>query len=51
MIDFSIIIPALNESFFIEKTVNQVINAIPAEKEFEIYLESSKIPLLLLGVT
>jgi dolichol-phosphate mannosyltransferase len=38
MIDFSIIIPALNESFFIEKTVNQVINAIPAEKEFEIIL-------------
>jgi len=38
MTDFSIIIPALNESFFIEKTVNQVINAIPAEKEFEIIL-------------
>lgn len=38
MIDFSIIIPALNESFFIEKTVNQVINSIPAEKEFEILL-------------
>jgi glycosyltransferase involved in cell wall biosynthesis len=38
MIDFSIIIPALNESVFIEKTVDQVTNSIPAGKKFEIIL-------------
>jgi len=38
MIDFSIIIPALNESVFIEKTVDQVTNSIPAGKNFEIIL-------------
>ena len=38
MFDFSIIIPALNESVFIEKTVNQVTNSIPIGKTFEIIL-------------
>jgi glycosyltransferase involved in cell wall biosynthesis len=38
MIDFSIIVPALNESLFIEKTVVQITNSIPAGKTFEIIL-------------